>query len=88
MDELTVSFGLGLHKLDPAPDSCGVQLVADPDTSQDLDNRTLVFQYFGMLIRVRDAVFYISVGTWVRVCRLLMEDVSKWLRLFSILYTG
>jgi len=32
-------------------------------------------------------MFEISLGNWVPVCRILMEDVNEWFGLFFILYT-
>lgn len=57
------------------------------DNSQDLDKRRSVFEYFGTFTRGMVTMFEISVGNWVPVCRLLMEDVSEWFGLFFILYT-
>jgi len=57
------------------------------DTSKDLDNRKLVFEYFGTFSRTFVTMFEISIGNWAPVCRALMEAVSEWFGLFFILYS-
>jgi len=57
------------------------------DTSRDLEKRRIVFGYFGTFTRTMVTMFEISVGNWVPVCRILVEDVSEWFGLFFIVFT-
>eukprot|EP00930_Biecheleria_cincta_P014877 TRINITY_DN12612_c0_g1_i1.p1 TRINITY_DN12612_c0_g1~~TRINITY_DN12612_c0_g1_i1.p1 ORF type:complete len:600 (-),score=131.73 TRINITY_DN12612_c0_g1_i1:90-1829(-) len=54
------------------------------DTSQSLADRQKVFEYFGTFSRAMLTMFELTLGNWVPVARLLQENVSGYLVVFSI----
>lgn len=45
-----------------------------------------VFRYFGTFSRAFLTMFEVTLGNWVPVCRLLLENVSEWFTLYFLLY--
>eukprot|EP00929_Paragymnodinium_shiwhaense_P024205 TRINITY_DN14971_c0_g1_i1.p1 TRINITY_DN14971_c0_g1~~TRINITY_DN14971_c0_g1_i1.p1 ORF type:complete len:640 (-),score=159.25 TRINITY_DN14971_c0_g1_i1:378-2297(-) len=64
------------------------QLLADEimNENRSIESRLKLFQYFGSFSRTMITMFEMTVGNWVVVCRLLMEDVSEWYGLAILVY--
>jgi len=56
------------------------------DTSVSEDQRLLVFKYYGTFARTMLTMFEITLGNWMPPCRALVENVSEWFMLFSLVH--
>eukprot|EP00931_Biecheleriopsis_adriatica_P063726 TRINITY_DN38652_c0_g1_i1.p1 TRINITY_DN38652_c0_g1~~TRINITY_DN38652_c0_g1_i1.p1 ORF type:complete len:558 (-),score=111.08 TRINITY_DN38652_c0_g1_i1:68-1690(-) len=50
----------------------------------DMDSQREVYEYFGTFSRSVLTLFEMTLANWPPVCRLLTENVSEWLMLFSL----
>lgn len=66
--------------------SQGLQIYLEDET-QDKKTRIRIFGYFGTFTRTMITLFEISLGNWVPVARILIENVSEWFGLFFIFYS-
>jgi voltage-gated sodium channel len=51
-----------------------------------LEERLLVFEYFGSFTRSMLTMFEMTLANWPPVCRLLVEYVNEWFMLFCIIH--
>eukprot|EP00419_Tripos_fusus_P066406 CAMPEP_0172911160 /NCGR_PEP_ID=MMETSP1075-20121228/185961_1 /TAXON_ID=2916 /ORGANISM="Ceratium fusus, Strain PA161109" /LENGTH=608 /DNA_ID=CAMNT_0013769415 /DNA_START=135 /DNA_END=1958 /DNA_ORIENTATION=+ len=56
------------------------------DESSPKDKRVEVYKYFGSFARSMLTMFEITLGNWMPPCRALVENVSEWYMLFSIIH--
>eukprot|EP00928_Gymnodinium_smaydae_P021386 TRINITY_DN18338_c0_g3_i1.p1 TRINITY_DN18338_c0_g3~~TRINITY_DN18338_c0_g3_i1.p1 ORF type:complete len:584 (+),score=98.34 TRINITY_DN18338_c0_g3_i1:65-1816(+) len=54
------------------------------DDSNPLEKRDQVYKYFGSFSRAMFSMFELTLGNFVPISRLLMDEVSEWYILFSI----
>jgi len=64
------------------------QLVEDYvlDASNPLEKRRHVFKYYGTFARAMLTMFEMTLGNWMPPCRALVENVSEWYMLFSLIH--
>lgn len=64
--------------------------MADPNgnapTEEEREVQKQVYKYFGTYSRAMLTVFEVTVGNWVPVCRMLVEDVSEWYSVCFLAY--
>jgi len=56
------------------------------DENNPQDARELVFKYYGTFARTMLTMFEITLGNWMVPCRALVENVSEWYMIFSLLH--
>lgn len=59
-------------------------LEADPAELDDIENRRIVFKYFGTFERSMLTMFELTLANWAPVAWVLQEHVSEWFLLFAI----
>lgn len=56
------------------------------EESRPMDERLKLYKYFGSFTRSFLAVFEITLGNWVPICRMLLEDINEWYAYMIITY--
>merc|ERR1719192_1106819 len=60
----------------------GLALPPKPPTA----GQKMVFKYYGSFARCMLTMFEITLGNWMVPCRALVENVSEWYMVFSLLH--
>jgi hypothetical protein len=73
-----VFFALALNQL--------IELLYLSDDRHDVAHRAEVYKYFGTFSRALLSCFEMTLGNWIPIARLLVENVSEALTIFSLLH--
>lgn len=80
---MQITIGFALNQLLETTVQDGINLAGNTLTEAQ---RHKVFEYFGTTSRALLSMFELTLGNWVVIARILQENVSEYLTLFSIAF--